>query len=425
MSKEAIDQSKGWINDKLSNVADYYNGVAFKPEDWAEDGLPIIRIEQITNDNAETDKFNGFLKPCNKVDNGDLIFSWSATLKVVVWSKGPGALNQHLYKVVPKVGMHPILLRYILEFNMDKLAGLSQGSTMKHVTRRELSRFDVAFPINAENQLRIATILQIIGQAIERTEALIKKYQQIKAGVMHDLFTRGITADGKLRPPKEQAPELYKETPIGWIPKDWEVRPLSELTSKIVDGVHHTPNYVEYGIPFVTVKNLTASSDIDFSNLNYIDEKTHRECYARADPKAGDVLVTKDGTLGVCRIVKDGMPEFSIFVSVALLRVTTELTAEWLHFFFESGAYLTQLGFLSSGTGLKHIHLEHFRKFQISLPSLKEQALINKKVSILEDKVATEKRVLIKLMKQKMGLMHDLLTGKVPVKVNETEAAHV
>lgn len=70
-------------------------------------------------------------------------------------------------------------------------------------------------------QRRIQYILSIIDQTIEKTEALIEKYQQIKAGMMHDLFTRGIGSDGKLRPPREQALELYQHTPIGWIPKEW------------------------------------------------------------------------------------------------------------------------------------------------------------------------------------------------------------
>ena len=68
---------------------------------------------------------------------------------------------------------------------------------------------------------KIGATYRALREAIEKTEALIEKYQQIKAGLMHDLFTRGIGADGKLRPPREQAPELYQETPIGWIPKEW------------------------------------------------------------------------------------------------------------------------------------------------------------------------------------------------------------
>ena len=57
---------------------------------------------------------------------------------------------------------------------------------------------------------------------IEQTETLIAKYQQIKAGLMHDLFTRGVTPDGKLRPTRAEAPQLYQESPLGWIPKEWE-----------------------------------------------------------------------------------------------------------------------------------------------------------------------------------------------------------
>lgn len=109
------------------------------------------------------------------------------------------------------------------------------------------------------------------------------------------------------------------------------------------------------------------------------------------------------------------MPEFSIFVSVAMLRATSELTAEWLHFFFDSGAYLKQLGYLSAGTGLKHIHLEHFRKFEVLLPDVPEQIRINERVRVLQNKIASEKDTLSKLFQKKQGLMNDLLTGKVRV----------
>ena len=86
-------------------------------------------------------------------------------------------------------------------------------------------------------QQKIATILSTTDTAIEKTEALIEKYQQIKAGLMHDLFTRGVLPNGQLRPSREEAPELYYETEIGWIPKEWRVtwtnksREVLELTS--------------------------------------------------------------------------------------------------------------------------------------------------------------------------------------------------
>lgn len=296
---------------------------------------------------------------------------------------------------------------------------MAAGSTRYGLSNGAIAA--TAIPIAPlEQQRKIAAILRAIDKTIEKTEALIHKYQQIKAGLMHDLFTRGLTADGKLRPTREQAPELYQKTPIGWIPKEWDVKPLEDLTIKIVDGTHFTPQYVDFGVPFVTVKNLTASSEIEFTNINYITEKDHQACYMRADPKEGDVLVTKDGTLGVCRIVKPGMPEFSIFVSVAMLRVNENLTAEWLHSFFDSGRYLSQLGYLSAGSGLKHIHLEHFKKFIIPFAEMHEQKIINSKVALLNQKISKEELFQAKLVKLKSGLLRDLLSGRVRVKVDDS-----
>src|SRR5690606_38677466 len=107
---------------------------------------------------AEADKYDGPILPTNYIDTGDLIFSWSATLKAIIWSGGPAVLNQHLYKVVPKKSIDLALLRHILDFNMDRLAGQSQGSTMRHVTRKELSRFKVIYPVEPRVQQKIARI---------------------------------------------------------------------------------------------------------------------------------------------------------------------------------------------------------------------------------------------------------------------------
>ncbi len=271
--------------------------------------------------------------------------------------------------------------------------------------------------IDLKHQKKIAAILETVDEAIEGTQALIGKYEQVKAGMMQDLFTRGLTPDGKLRPPRETAPDLYQNTPIGWIPKDWEIKALEQLTTKIVDGIHHKPEYAAEGIPFITVKNLTKSRSIEFSNINYVSIQTHEHCTLRAHVAVGDLLVTKDGTLGVARIVEDWMPEFSIFVSVALLKPTKPVTTAWLHFFFESGAYLRQLSGLSAGSGLQHIHLEHFRKFLIPLPYEGEQEEISDLMKATTNNIASEELTLQKLRQQKSGLMADLLTGKVPVSV--------
>lgn len=191
---------------------------------------------------------------------------------------------------------------------------------------------------------------------------------------------------------------------------------MSNLTSRIVDGVHRTPTYVEAGIPFLTVENLTRGPSISFEPCRFVSINAHREYVRRADPQPGDVLVSKDGTLGVARVVPAGLPEFSIFVSVAILRPRLELIVpEFVESFFETSLFHRQLGSQSAGTGLKHIHLEHFRELRVAVPPVDEQARILSALGALRARLAGEADALGKLRRLKRGLTEDLLTGLVRV----------
>jgi type I restriction enzyme S subunit len=257
-------------------------------------------------------------------------------------------------------------------------------------------------------QNKIAEILSTIDSAIQQTEALIAKQERVKSGLMQDLLTRGVNEQGEVR--SEQT-HKFKDSALGRIPVNWEVTSLEQLTNQIVDGVHHTPTYVESGVPFIVITDLTGSSEINFSNTRFVTVRDHLEFSKRARPRPGDVLVTKDGTLGVARIVPADAPEFSIFVSVAMLRPKANLCLpELIWAFFESGDFLIQLGALSAGTGLTHIHLEHFRKFLLRYPPIGEQIQIFRVINSQQDALNKMVSELRKLNNHKTGLMRDLLT---------------
>ncbi len=304
----------------------------------------------------------------------------------------------------------------------NQIKALIVGSNYPAVNSNAVRCLRVLTPPYLE-QTKIAEILSTVERAIEQTETLIAKQQCIKTGLMQNLLTRGIDEHGNLR--SEQTHQ-FKDSPLGRIPVEWEVKSLDQLASRIVDGVHHTPTYVESGVPFIVITDLTGSPGIDFSSTRYISEKDHREFSKRADPKTGDVLVTKDGTLGVARIVPPNVPEFSIFVSVAMLRPKqNECLPELIWAFFESGEFAIQLGSLSAGTGLKHIHLEHFRSFLLRRPSIDEQIQIFSIISKQKDLLNQKMSELNKLKKLKTALMQDLLTGKkrVTALLNDMEGA--
>jgi type I restriction enzyme S subunit len=297
-------------------------------------------------------------------------------------------------------------------FHLINFKYLNEATGVPSLSRTRLHSLKINLPPIPEQTL-IAKILSTADRTIEQTEAVIAKLQRIKNGLMQDLLTKGIDENGSIR---SEETHKFKDSPLGRIPVEWEVYRLCEITEKIIDGTHNTPNYTEYGVPFITVKNLTGTDSIDFTELNFVSESDHQILYKRADPKDRDVLVTKDGTLGVARIVSDEMPPFSIFVSVAMIRPKSDFCIpELIWAFFESGEFEGQLGQLSAGTGLRHIHIEHFREFLIKIPPIKEQKRIFDILCHILESISSEAKILSKQKSLKTALMQDLLTGKVRV----------
>src|SRR5689334_19936568 len=122
-----------WQPTTLAAVADYFNGYPFKPRDWSTVGLPIVRIAQMTDASAAFDYYPDPLPPEYRINTGDLLFSWSATLAAMIWQRGPAYLNQHIFKVVPKNGHHLGFIHHLLNSLIEPLANQSHGTTMKHV----------------------------------------------------------------------------------------------------------------------------------------------------------------------------------------------------------------------------------------------------------------------------------------------------
>ena len=404
---------RDWAECRLTDIAAYYNGLAFKPSDWSEDGLPIIRIEQLNNPEGPSDKYLGKVPEVNRVRDGDLLFSWSATLKVVIWKHGDGALNQHLFKVVPKQDFEVRFVFYLLDWCMEALGTGSHGSTMKHIKRSELQKFKVRLP-SIHAQKRISQVLSSIDTAIEKTEALIAKHQQIKAGLMHDLFTRGVLPNGQLRPPRSEAPELYRETALGWIPAEWRVSKLDDVCKSIVDCPHSTPNFQPSGVLVARTMHIKNSVFLEHE-ASRVSEREYQERISRAEPLPGDVVFTREAPVGEAFVIPIGM-RICLGQRVMLIKPNTEsLDSDYLVAQIYAGALSNRITELTAGTTNPHLNVADVRALLIALPSPQEQAEMKCRINAMNARLRSEETILLKLQKQKLGLMQDLLTGRVPV----------
>ena len=264
------------------------------------------------------------------------------------------------------------------------------------------------------NQQRIAEILSTVDEAIEQTEALIAKTQQIKAGLMHDLFTRGVTPDGQLRPTREEAPQLYKESPLGWIPKEWDLRPYACISELITVGVVVRPSqyYVETGVPALRSANIRESG-INQADLVFISEASNK-LLAKSQLRAGDIVSVRTGYPGTSAVVPpclDGANCIDILISRPTDALRSKFVAAWINSSFGKGQVLRKQG----GLAQQHFNVGELRELQVVLPSLAEQDQIVDRLNAINARLETESGIVGKLSEMKQGLMNDLLNGDVEV----------
>ena len=143
----------------LGDVADFINGFAFKPGDWQEDGLPIVRIQNLTDATKPVNRTTRVVPDKFRVRKGELLVSWSATLGVFTWNRTEEALvNQHIFRVVPSDKVEQPFLRHMLSGALDSMQRHLHGATMQHVNRGEFLSTKIPLPPLPE-QRRIAEIL--------------------------------------------------------------------------------------------------------------------------------------------------------------------------------------------------------------------------------------------------------------------------
>jgi len=200
----------------IGSLGTYINGRGFKPEDWGRVGLPIVRIANLNNPKAAYDFYDGPIDDGHKIDTGDTVVSWSATLDAFRWNRGPAALNQHSFKVVPNLSViDPDYLYFVLKVAMKGMSELVHGATMKHVTRPEFEGFEIEIETERYLQKKIATGLKAqlaeVETALQAAQVQLKDSRLLRSRMLKAFFAELDAA------PKKKLGD-YAETTSGVTP---------------------------------------------------------------------------------------------------------------------------------------------------------------------------------------------------------------
>lgn len=424
----------GWREAKLGELGSFSRGRGGTKADEDPNGMPCIRYGDLyTHHDCIVRSFASSISLASassytRLQHGDVVFAGSGETfeeigKAAAYcGDAPAYAGADTIIFRPGPDLLPHFAGYAVNCDIANAhkSRMGQGSSVIHIGSDHLAQMPFKLPPR-EQQQRIAEILSTVGEAIEQTEALIAKTQQIKAGLMRDLFTRGVAADGQLRPPRDEAPLLYQESSLGWIPKEWAIRPLREcLFENPTNGIYKPADQIGRGTLLVGQTAFTEERSVDFSLARRavigVDE-LRRYSLAQGNILLSRVFATLEG-VGQPTLVP-ALPEPAVYESNMMrLRVDTStikprLLFEWLR--AHRARRLIVAG--ANASNQSSINQQVLNPLPVLVPQSHEQERMLSLIEGDDERAACERESLIKLRGVKIALMQDLLTGRVPVAV--------
>ena len=314
------------------------------------------------------------------------------------------------YAAIPKPGVNARWLYYQLcQFNLETL---NEATGVPSISRDWLGKSKL-FRHTSDDQTTIARILRALDTRIEATEGLIAKQERVRAGLMQDLFTRGVDEHGQLRQPRHQAPHLYHQTGVGWLPLGWEALTFERLVDPkrpISYGILMPGHHVHDGVPVIKVRDIRGG-EIMQRGLLRTSKKIDAE-YARSRLKENDLLMTIRGTVGRTAIVPSELTGANITQDTARLAIAHG-SSEFFREFLSSHAASLYLQNNTLGQAVQGINLRDVKSMLAPSPTEGEQSVIADRLKSHRRFLGALSTELQVLRLQKSGLMQDLLTGTV------------
>jgi type I restriction enzyme S subunit len=246
-------------------------------------------------------------------------------------------------------------------------------------------------PKKREEQRKIAACLSSLDALIAAQADKLDALKTHKKGLMQQLFPREGETVPRLRFPE------FREA------GEWEERRLEQISDAIFDGTHQTPAYTEEGVPFFSVENIVSGKENKF-----ISREDYLIATSRNKPEKGDILITRIGKIGFSAVV-DWEYDFSVYVTLAVIKKSEAFDSHFLNGFFQSERYQNEILGKSLLTAVPcKINMDELRKTRVLLPSFPEQRKIAACLSSLDALIAAQADKLDALKTHKKGLMQQL-----------------
>ena len=342
---------------KLGDIATYINGYAFKPEQRGSEGLPIIRIQDLTGNAYDLGYYDGDYPKKIELNDGDVLISWSASLGVYLWNRGKALLNQHIFKVVfDKVEIDKFYFMYAVEYNLDKMSLKTHGATMKHITKKDFDNVVIPYP-DLDYQKEVSHRLTSL-------KGIVEKYKE-QLDLLDELV-------------KARFVEMFGDPMIN--PYGWKVINISEvLRAKASNGFFsRRDDYCDdgnvwvLGVANIVNRMYSQINDLPRTNANEKDIE-------KFEVKYGDMLFCRSSLvaegIGKASIIPEGAPA-NILFECHVIRLPLDLdkcVPEFLQTLSTTKFFRNQVISKAKTATMTTIGQDGILKTDIILPPLEKQ----------------------------------------------------
>ncbi|MEW4467392.1 restriction endonuclease subunit S [Parasphingorhabdus sp. JC815] len=389
----------------IKHAARFLNGAAFKPSDWGDTGLPILRIAQLTGKPFDN-YFDGTINRGLLIRDGDLLFSWSATIDAFIWNRGDAILNQHIFKVLPKTNAVKKYLYYVIKAHAPRWADDdAHGSTMRHIKKESLSNKVWIPELEAQNQ-----IVEFLDGEVSKIDELIdKKKRQVELlrEKQKSFSVEEVTGSNI----SEKSGTGLGQLPFA--PSHWRVKRVAAVFRESFEMGGEE-------LPVLSVSINWGISDRELEDEDRHRIVTHiedRNAYKRV--RVGDLVYNMmrawQGGFGVAKV--DGL----VSPAYVVARPSEEIHAPFFEHLLRTPMWIEEFRRSSKGIAdfRQRLYWEHFRQVGLVLPPLEEQVEIANRIAANDaaiEAVLTPIQVSIeRLAELRSALITSAVTGQINV----------
>lgn len=389
-----------WKVKRVDQCVKLINGRAYKQEELLLNGkYPVLRVGNFFSNNSWY--YSDLeLNEDQYVNDGDLMYAWSASFGPRFWKGSKTIYHYHIWKVLANKEISKQFLFYLWEFDKEKILKQSQGGTMFHITKFDMGSRKIGLPSELKEQTAIATALSDTDALIAALDKKIAKKQQIKQGAMQQLLTG-----------KKRLPGFSGE----WVEKTiWEIAKKNKTRLNDGDWIE-SPYITNDGIRLVQTGNIGIGLFKDKAEKKFISEESFNKLNCK-EILPNDILICRLAEpAGRTCIAPKSPIKMITSVDVSIFRPNEEFyDRSFLLYVLNTPEWFREINDRCGGSTRTRIARMQLGSICINIPENKsEQTAIAQILTDMDNEITQLEKERDKYKELKAGMMQVLLTGKV------------